>query len=214
MISFLLPFIRNPFPPLRTALAVSLLPAIVACTSIAPRAVENIVWDQQRELLEELGAWQLIGRVNVRYNEENDTPRIRWQQLNSEYTIRLWGTFNVGSTRIIGQPGTVSMEHDGEIFRANSPEDLILQQLGYELPVSYLEYWIRGLPAPDLNADMSFNELNQLSLMTQDGWSISYEDPRQYGELTLPREVVVARAQDDIQLTFFGLRWTLNPEIN
>ena len=106
------------------------------------------------------------------------------------------------------------MEHDGELFRANTPEDLILQQLGYELPVSYLEYWIRGLPAPDSNADMTFNELNQLSLMIQDGWTINYIDPRQYGELTLPCRVEVTRPQNDIRLRFVGLNWVLNPEVN
>lgn len=214
MSSFLLPFIRNPISHSRLALTVVLLPVFVACSSVAPRAVENIVWDQQRELLEDLETWQLQGRVNVRYNEENDTPRIRWQQLNTDYNIRLWGTFNVGMTRISGNTGMVTMEHDGELFRANSPEDLILQQLGYELPVSYLEFWVRGLPVPDLTADMSFNELNQLSLMQQDNWSITYEDPRQYGELTLPREVIVANTEENIRLTFFGLRWTLNPEVN
>ena len=215
MISFFLPFIRMSVKLIKNlTIAIGLLAFLYACSNVAPRASENVAWDQQRELLEELGAWQLRGRVNVRYNDENHTPRIQWQQLDENYNIRLWGTFNAGNTRIIGRTGSVTMEHDGELFRANTPEDLILQQLGYELPVSYLEYWIRGLPAPDSNADMTFNELNQLSLMIQDGWTINYIDPRQYGELTLPRRVEVTRPQNDIRLRFVGLNWVLNPEVN
>ena len=214
MISFFLPYIGNLQQAGRSILCLALLLVLSSCANVAPRAVENVVWDQQRVLLEDLGNWQLRGRVNVVYKDENDTPRIRWRQQNTAYNIRLWGTFNVGMTVIDGRPGLVTMEHDGDLFRANSPEELILQQLGYELPVSYLEYWIRGLPAPDSNADMTFNELNQLSQLNQDGWSITFEDPRQYGELTLPREVVVAQTEEDIRLTFFGLNWTLDAEVN
>jgi outer membrane lipoprotein LolB len=101
------------------------------------------------------------------------------------------------------------MDHDGDVLTANSPEDLILQQLGYELPVSYLEFWIRGLPAPDFKAELTFNELNQLSEISQDGWKIIYPDPRQYGALTLPRRVDVSRHEDAIVLRFIGLNWNV-----
>tara|TARA_B100000686_G_scaffold132221_1_gene139165 strand:- start:776 stop:1414 length:639 start_codon:yes stop_codon:yes gene_type:complete len=191
--------------------AVCLLLLLSSCSNLAPRAIENSVWDRQRTLLAALDTWQLRGRINVRYNDENHTPRILWLQLADEYNIRLWGTFNTRNTRIIGQPGFVTMQQNDELFRAKSPEALILQQLGYELPVSYLEYWIRGLPAPQSNADMKFNQLNQLSLITQDDWNITYHDPRQYGEVTLPREVEITRQKNDIRLFFFGLNWTLDP---
>jgi outer membrane lipoprotein LolB len=220
MISILFPFIGNLSLGhhlsywARALPGISMLILLGDCSSLAPRAVENIVWDQQRVLLENLNDWQLGGRVNVRYEGESHTPRIRWQQLDSEYNIRLWGTFNAGNTRIIGRPGNVTMEHDGDVRTANSPENLILQQLGYELPVSYLEFWIRGLPAPKSNADLTFNELNQLSQMFQDGWTIVYPDPRQYGSLTLPRRVDVSRPENDILLRFIGLNWTLAENSN
>ena len=101
------------------------------------------------------------------------------------------------------------MQHDGDVLTANSPEDLILKQLGYELPVSYLEFWIRGLPAPDSKAELTFNELNQLSEISQNGWTVIYPDPRQYGALTLPRRVDVSRPEDAIALRFIGLSWNV-----
>jgi len=215
MNALLLPSItssRNRLRNLFSMLLVSLL--VTACGSIAPPAMENNSWVAHRNQLQELDSWQLSGRVNVRYNNESHTPRIRWQQQEVEYNIRLWGTFNAGNTTIVGRPGFVTMENDGNVLTANRPEDLILEQLGYELPVSYLEYWIRGLPAPESNADLIFNELNQLSQMTQDGWTISYTDPRQYGAISLPRWVEVTRPRNDIRLRFFGLNWTLNDSSN
>ncbi|MFT6094764.1 MAG: outer membrane lipoprotein LolB [Pseudohongiellaceae bacterium] len=181
-----------------------------ACSGLAPPAERSSDWVRQRTALEELDSWQLRGRVNVRYNDESDTPSIQWLQQNLEYHIRLWGTFNVGTTVIVGRPDYVTLEQGGDVIAASSPEDLILQQLGYELPVSYLEYWIKGIPAPGSRSDLRFNELNQLIALTQDGWTVSYSDLRQYGNLSLPRRVDVTGNQNDIRLKFFRLNWQLN----
>lgn len=193
-------------------LKLSLLLTLAGCAAIAPPAVENSVWSSLRGNLESLDDWQLSGRVNVRYYDEAYTPRIRWQQQDSRYAIRLWGTFNAGSTTIEGRPGFVTLQQDGNVLTASSPEDLILQQLGYELPVSHLEYWIKGLPAPGNEAELAFNELNQLSQLVQDGWTVTYPDPRQYDDLTLPRRVDMTRDNDQVRLRFVGLSWNLNPE--
>jgi|TARA_B110000114_G_C14932206_1_gene332888 outer membrane lipoprotein LolB len=186
-----------------------LLSVIIACSNLAPPAQINSDWESQRSALEDLDSWQLRGRVNVRYNDESNTPRIQWMQQNVEYHIRLWGTFNAGKTVIMGRPGYVTLEQGGDVRTAASPEDLILQQLGYELPVSYLEYWIKGIPAPGSQADLRFNELNQLVVLAQDGWTITYSDLRQYENLSLPRQVEVSRPQNDIRLRFVGLNWQL-----
>jgi len=179
-------------------------------TPVAPTAD----WQQQRAIQEELKNWMLRGRVNVQYENESHTPRIQWRQQDKEYNIRLWGTFNAGNTRITGQKEYVTMEHKGDVFKAKSPEELILRQLGYELPVSYLEYWVRGLPAPNSEANFTLDELNQLSQINQDGWTINYQEHRQYGDFILPRRVEVTRPRNDIRLRFVGLTWNLNSAID
>ena len=192
----------------------ALLVTLISACSSAPPILGGVEWYQQRIIIDELKNWRLRGRVNIQYNNESHTPRIQWQQQDREYTIRLWGTFNTGNTRIIGQPKLVTMERDGEVITASSPEELILQQLGYELPVSYLEYWIRTLPAPNSDAELTFNTLNQLSEIQQSGWTIKYIESRQYGDLVLPRQIEVTRPRNDIRLRFVGLNWTLDSVID
>ncbi len=193
---------------LHPAGAAALLALLAACAS-APPIAETGDWLRQRDSLEALDAWQFRGRVNVRYENESHTPRILWRQQHRNYSIRLWGSFNAGNARITGNPEGVILESDGEVLSAETPEDLILQQLGYELPVSHLEYWIRGLPAPGGEAELLFNERDQLAGIRQEGWSVSYPDPRQYGEISLPGEIEVLRSADDVRLRFVGLRWTI-----
>lgn len=193
----------------RTATALAVIALILQGCAIAPPAAQNPDWSALQDKLQQLKSWQLRGRVNIRYEGESYTPRLRWQQASSDYEIRLWGTFNAGNTLIKGNPDGVSLETDGRTSNARTPERLILNELGYEFPVSSLVYWIKGQPAPAPRPQISFDELNQLEEIQQDGWTIRYPDPRQYGELSLPRRIEVSRSEQDIRLVFVGLSWTL-----
>ena len=181
---------------------------VSACTAVPPPANENSDWAHQREQLQNFDSWGLRGRVNVRYDNESHTPSINWLQQNVDYRIRLWGTLNVGSTLIVGSPDNVTLENSGETRSASSPEELILGQLGYELPLSQLNYWIKGLPSPDSEFQLSFNELNQLTTIEQADWTINLSDMRRYGPISLPRDVVLTRPRNGIRLRFFRLSWT------
>lgn len=185
-----------------------LLLALHGCT-LAPPAASNPDWSALRSRLATLDHWQLQGRVNVRYEGESHTPRIRWQQSEDDYQIRLWGTFNAGNTLISGTPKGVKLETDGRTSNARTPERLVLNELGYELPVSALNYWIKGLPAPRPRSQIAFDESNLLAEIRQDGWTVRYLDLRQYGSLTLPRRIELSRDDRDIRLLFIGLNWTL-----
>ena len=222
--------LTNMLAGLRLPLLILALTGLTACRSLPPVAAvaEGGDWAQQQGLLQNMQDWQLRGRVNVRYQDEAHTPRIQWQQQGAQYQIRLWGTFNAGNTRINGGPGGVTLEQDGEVHTAPTPEQLILDYLGYELPVSYLEYWIKGLPASDSSgssgssgspdslgspdssvppARLQLDSAQRLTGFTQAGWHISYTDPRQYGPLHLPRRVEVSNPSQRIRLRFIGLTW-------
>lgn len=214
MRSVLLPFIESIRLPRPSGCLLLALCALLSHCQTAPPAAGNSDWQRLQARLQQLDNWELRGRVDVRYDNDSHTPRIQWQQRDDEYRIRLWGTFNAGNTLIVGRPGYVTMEQDGTTVDAESPEDLILEQLGYELPVSYLEFWIRGLPAPTASADLEFNELNQLRRIHQAGWTVNYSDPRLYGDIALPARMELTRPRNDIRLRFIGLNWTLDEAVH
>jgi outer membrane lipoprotein LolB len=193
---------------------VLVLSGLLAACNTAPPLSESTDWERREADLRALGTWQLQGRVNARYQDESHTPRIRWQQNERQYTIDLWGTFNAGATKIVGEPGFVTFEQDGEIRNAASPEALILEHLGYELPVSQLNYWIKGLPTPDEEHQMQLGEFNELVSLEQSGWTMLYEDYRLFGTYTLPRRIDMSRDEDNIRLRFIGLNWTIDEAIN
>jgi outer membrane lipoprotein LolB len=202
---------RNLLRPAALLLASSVL--LAACQT-APRLEQSTAWQIRENQLLALDHWQLQGRVNARYENESHTPRIRWQQDEERYTIRLWGTLNAGNTLIEGRPGFVTFDQGGEVRTASSPEALILEHLGYELPVSQLEYWIKGLPTPDEQHQLELGEFNEVLTMRQSGWTVNYEDYRLFGEYSLPRRIQMSRAERNIRLTFIGLNWTVGDQLN
>lgn len=194
-----------------SAPALALLLAVLAgCAASPPPPVATGNWAQRQAALQDLAHWQLQGRVNARYYDEAHTPRIRWQQQADHYHIRLWGALNAGATLIEGEPGRVRLEQSGEVRTASRPEDLILEHLGYELPVSQLGYWIRGIPNPGQAHRVEMGELDQLVSLEQAGWELHFTDYRLFGEVTLPRRIDMRRQDEPISLTFIGLNWTLD----
>ena len=197
---------------LRRLTVIGLVLGMGGCGSLPGPVEGGGDWGRQREWLEGLRDWEVRGRVNVRFGDEARTPRIQWEQRGEEYSIRLWGTFNAGNTRITGGAEGVTLERGGEVRSAGSPEGLMAEYLGYELPVSYLEYWIKGLPMADSPVELELDSLQRLVGFTQEGWSVSYSDLRQYGEFTLPRRVEVSRSDGHIRLRFVGLTWRAEPQ--
>ncbi|MEX0738753.1 MAG: lipoprotein insertase outer membrane protein LolB [Pseudohongiella sp.] len=187
-----------------------LMSLILAACSSTPRidAPVNTEWEQRRQVLGAISNWEFIGSLNVRDASDAHSSRIRWQQSGDVYQINLWGTFNVGATRIDGRPGEVQITQQGEdpVF-TESPEALLYQELGYELPVTELNYWIKGIPAPGPSSDLEFGETSQLRAFRQIGWQISYMAYTNFGLETLPTRIRIEKAPLRLDLT--RLRWTL-----
>lgn len=194
--------------PVAVIVWVSLSLALAACSGTARiEAPVNAEWEQRREVLAQISQWEFIGSLNVRDASDAHSSRIRWQQSDDIYQINLWGTFNVGATQIDGRPGEVQIVQQGEdpVF-TESPEELLYQELGYELPVTELNYWIKGIPAPGPSSDLQFGETNQLRAFQQVGWQISYLGYTNFGPETLPTRIRIEKAPLRLDLT--RLRWT------
>src|SRR5690606_40606385 len=77
------------------------------------------------------------------------------------------------ATRLAGRPAAVAREVAGQgRFEAGSPEALVQSQRGWQLRVSDLLWWVRGLPAPDSRSRLSLGGQSRLAMLQQDGWDV------------------------------------------
>ncbi len=123
-------------------------------------------------------AWDLSGVIAIRdiANKNNISANINWQQAsNHHYSIRLFGPLGAGALKLTGQPGQVKLtSSDGKTYTAATPELLLAEQAHWNLPLSHLYYWIRGIPVPSLPAKTHFDASHHLSELQQDGWRIQF----------------------------------------
>ncbi|MEX1034158.1 MAG: lipoprotein insertase outer membrane protein LolB, partial [Cellvibrionaceae bacterium] len=134
---------------------------------------------------------------------------VHWHNKNHSYAIRLSGTLGMGATWIRGNEQGVRLEQSGEapVFAA-TPEDLVYTQLGREIPISDLHYWVRGLPAPyPRPRNARFAPEGVLSHLQQSGWTLEYSDYQAVGAWNLPGKVIAIR--DDLKLTLLVGNWSL-----
>lgn len=190
---------------------------LFSCTGVRMDAPVNVEWEERRQVLAGLSQWEFTGSVNVRDAREAHSSRIRWHQDGETYRINLWGTFNAGATQIDGRPGEVSIAQQGQTpVVTHSPEELLYQELGYELPVSELNHWVKGIPAPGLPSKLEFGENHQLLRFEQAGWQINYLGFTNFGAETLPTRIRVQRIQDEpeelLRLDLTRLNWSLAPD--
>jgi outer membrane lipoprotein LolB len=192
------------------ATVTAILSLLLAACAGAPRmdAPVNENWQRRYQILQNIQQWEFTGRIAVRDDIEAQNSRIRWRQQGDNFVINLWGALNIGATEIIGSPEQVRLQQEGQDpLITDTPEQLIRDQLGYELPVSNLEYWIKGIPAPDGEPELVFNEFNQLISLQQSGWQIEYLGYTNYQLETLPTRIRMQKPP--LQLDFVRLSWTL-----
>jgi outer membrane lipoprotein LolB len=198
--------------PLRFLLVLLGLSLLAGCSVLGPReAVEQGagdpgLWQEHRLRLSALDGWQIAGKVGIRAPRDSGSGTLFWLQRQDYADIRLSGPLGRGAARLTGRPGDVLLEvaNQGR-YRARSPEQLLQQQLGLNLPVSHLLWWIRGLPAPDSKSRLSLDGASRLGLLSQDGWQVTYLSYGQFDGYWLPERLRLEG--HDLQLTLVIKDW-------
>ncbi|WP_313210688.1 lipoprotein insertase outer membrane protein LolB, partial [Stutzerimonas nitrititolerans] len=90
-------------------------------------------------------------------------------------------------------------------FEADSPEALVQSQLGWQLPVSNLLWWVRGLPAPDSRSRLSLDGQSRLAMLQQDGWDVEYLGYSEENGFALPERIKLSGR--DLQITLVIKDW-------
>lgn len=200
--------------PMKTSISssatlITLTLMVAACQPLRMQAPVNPDWEARQQVLQSLRHWSFTGSIAVRDEQESHSSRIRWQQMDEHYQINLWGAFNAGATEIHGTPGLVSIQRQGEeTLVTDSPEALIYQELGYELPVSQLNYWLKGIPAPGRYAEPEFDDNQQLTRLHQSGWIIDYMGYSNLGSETLPVRIRVQKPP--LRVDLLRMTWSLD----
>ncbi|MCU1716352.1 lipoprotein insertase outer membrane protein LolB [Pseudomonas sp. 5P_3.1_Bac2] len=163
-------------------------------------------WKEHKAQLSKLDAWQINGKVGIRAPQDSGSGTLFWLQRQDYYDIRLSGPLGRGAARLMGHPGKITLEvaNQGR-YEAQSPEQLLHEQLHLNLPVSHLLWWIRGLPSPDSKSRLNLDSHSRLAGLSQDGWQIEYLSYTEQNGYWLPERLKVSG--EDLQITLVIKDW-------
>jgi len=156
-------------------LAVALAGCADLSISPVPGDISADHWKTRQDYLVKLRAWTLTGRLAVQTEREGWTATLHWIQDNENYNMRFIAPLGQGTYELSGDVHKVSMlTADNRFLQANDPERLMLDNLGWNVPLNGLKYWIRGLPEPGTAPDnMILDDKGRITDLQQSGWRIS-----------------------------------------
>lgn len=156
-----------------------------------------------------LDGWQLMGRVSLTRGEEGWHASLNWQQQGEHFYLKISGPLGQGGFQLNGDDrGVVLVDADGKTFAAEDADVLLLQVTGWQLPITGLRYWIRGLPAPGAGeAQTRKDDSGRLNRLVQAGWTINYNRYQIVDDISLPDKLQLLR--DDIAVRIVVDKWEL-----
>ncbi|MCH8499901.1 MAG: lipoprotein insertase outer membrane protein LolB [Marinobacter sp.] len=140
-------------------------------------------WAETTLALMALTHWELQGKLAVRQPGDSASASVnRWTQQNEHYELLLSSAvLGMGRTELKGVPGFISLTlPNGETYHSNDPEALILAATGWQLPIDSLTWWVKGLPSPDGDYRLLFDDEDRLTVIRQHGWEIRIDRWRQF----------------------------------
>ena len=120
------------------------------------------------------GAFELHGRVAVRYGSDGASGNIAWRHSAQADDLLITSFLGQGVARIRRSDGEVQLVADGKEHRAPDAETLTERVLGWRLPLEGLPDWVQGRPAPG-RADQLRREGERLVAFVQDDWKVEYQ---------------------------------------
>jgi outer membrane lipoprotein LolB len=197
--------------PLALVLAMPLF--FSACSTAVVRETDQgerrQLYLERQATLAGIDNWSLDGRLAVSDGKDGGSGTLRWRQSAAETKMDFHGAFGRGAWRLrADQSGAMLERADGRIFRKLTINDLASSQLGWEIPVDALSWWVRGLAAPEEGAAFPSSNAPRVEpddaglprLLRQHGWTIEFDRYRPVGSVTLPFKLTARRDGHSVKL--------------
>lgn len=185
--------------------SLSLISLLNACATHQP--LEPQTYNAHLSSLAAIDHWRIKGKIGLRQNGRGGSAALQWEQRGTTYAVNLHGPLGMGSVYIDGDEHKVVVRDQHGSHSSVSPEALIAQMTGWQIPVTPLRYWAKGMPAPNIAIDQQQITDGRLATLHQAGWTIQYSNYARVSNVWLPGKIVMSRPQT--RVTFIQKQWQL-----
>lgn len=160
--------------------SVLLLSACSTASKIPVTDQSHKDWKQYQLEAGRINSWDLRGRAAIFVDNDVHNIGINWRHSIDEFLMILeapfgQGVFRLESSRETELPVKLSLP-DGQVQYAETAEAALESVVGWSIPVSGLESWIRGVPQKKAGFSHDLNGDGRLKALWQNDWRINYLD--------------------------------------
>lgn len=175
--------------------------SLAACVTTPKVASPGASWPERRAQLQSDASYSLGGRAAVSAQGQGFNASLRWIQDGPRSTVSLDGPLGVGGAVIETDGRDISLVTPRERVEGDAARIAMEERLGFTLPLAELRYWVRGVPAPDMEAAESLDPDSQtLTALDQNGWHIDYLEYTATDSGRLPRRLTAIRDGTRVKL--------------
>ncbi|AOE50523.1 lipoprotein insertase outer membrane protein LolB [Kangiella sediminilitoris] len=178
---------------------------LTACET-TPVKQETTVWDDPKwqkhyKLLKKFEQFHLKGRIGITHPDDSFSSNFLWQQRQKDtFTFRMYGAFGTTYLILKVQPEYSTLDTgDDEHFEGLDAQNLLYGVSGWDIPVTLMQDWIKGLPTGINKSDLLINAdgtLQQIKYLDYTVDYVRYDD----AEWDLEGKVIPMRMPDKIRI--------------
>ncbi|WP_080555410.1 lipoprotein insertase outer membrane protein LolB [Francisella hispaniensis] len=203
--------IKHRFSLVIALILIILLSSCVTTQSNITAISTKMVFNQETTYnkLLKLKKWQANGIIGIIYDNQAESANYIYLQDGDNFSIKLYGPLGIGSVEIKGDTNSVSLENSkGQKLTAKDTKTLMLEQLGWYVPVDGLKYWIKAIAIPSIRQTSELNTNNLLNKLSQNGWNIVYSN-YQLVDSTYPLPTKIRMSRDNLTLKIVIKSWQI-----
>jgi outer membrane lipoprotein LolB len=184
-----------------------------ACAGVGTRQTGAAGEAAYRERAARIGAfehWGFNGRLSLDDGEQGGSGSLHWNTQPASTTLDFRGTMGRGAWQLLITPARATLtEADGSVRSAAGVEALVLERIGWAIPVDALAWWVRGLQAPGDVDTVALDAEGRLLSLAQFGWDIDFTRYRSSSGEALPAKLEARRGEYRVKLAAGS--WRLGP---
>jgi outer membrane lipoprotein LolB len=145
--------------------------------------------------------WKITAHIAVSNGKDGGSGELEWHQEGASYTFTVRAPVTGRTWKLSGDAQHAVLEGvEQQVLTGADPERLLRERLGWDVPLTDLTAWIRGLRAAGMPAAVQYDEQNRPALIEQDRWKIEYRDWFDDRNPPLPRKVFASRGDARVRV--------------
>ena len=143
-------------------------------------------------------AFYLEARIAVRDEDQAISGKMTWQHGIKSDNLALYSPFGQKVITIERAGARYRLTQGPRVLAETEKIDaLIMQTIGYPIPVTQLHLWVLGVPVSQKTASQA---PPPYSVLTADGWTLRYDEFKEINGYVLPVRMQFSNAKSSIKI--------------